>query len=123
MARRRVWLWLGVGVALCFLALYTLVDPSTSAWLPRCPLLTLTGLECPGCGSQRAVHALLNGDLPGAWGFNPLLVVMLPVVGLMAYAELRRERHPRLYRAMAHPALIFTVLAMVVGWGVMRNLI
>lgn len=123
MARRRVWLWLGVGGAICFLALYTLVDPSTSVWLPRCPLLTLTGLECPGCGSQRAVHALLNGDLPGAWGFNPLLIVMLPVVGLMAYAELRREHHPRLHRAMAHPALILTVLAMVVGWGVMRNLI
>ena len=30
---------------------------------PRCPFLSLTGFKCPGCGSQRAIHHLLHGDV------------------------------------------------------------
>ena len=43
--------------------LYSEFDPAGSVFWPKCPFHLLTGLECPGCGSQRAVHSLLNGDL------------------------------------------------------------
>ena len=46
--------------------LYSEFDPAGSVFWPKCPFHLLTGLECPGCGSQRAVHSLLNGDLLSA---------------------------------------------------------
>jgi hypothetical protein len=52
--------------------------------LPPCPVFALTGLFCPGCGSTRAMHALLHGDLPRAFAMNPLMVVAIPLLALMA---------------------------------------
>ncbi len=34
---------------------------------PRCLFKLITGYECPGCGSQRAFHSLLHGDIAAAW--------------------------------------------------------
>ena len=57
---------------------YKCLDPSVVPIFPRCPFRLLTGYLCPGCGSQRAIHHLLNLDLLGAWRMNPLLVIALP---------------------------------------------
>jgi hypothetical protein len=58
----------GLGVVFCN-------DPSTAKFFPSCFFHSLTGLYCPGCGSTRALHALLHGDLVAAIRFNPLFVV------------------------------------------------
>ena len=51
--------------------------------LPSCPLYALTGLYCPGCGSTRCLYSLVHFDLPGAMAMNPLLVVsILPMLVL-----------------------------------------
>lgn len=100
------------------------VDPAAGAWfLPPCPLRALTGLECPGCGSTRAVHSLLRGDLGGALAFNPLLVVYLPAVGLFladrahVLAGGRGLPTPRLA-----PWSIWALLGVICGFWLMRNL-
>lgn len=102
---------------------YSLVDPSRTAWMPKCPVHTLTGLDCPGCGSQRAFHALLHGDLAGVAKANALLLLLFPYVAVVSLAEFRRHSWPRLYAALTHPFIIYAVVALVVGWGVVRNLI
>ena len=51
----------------------------TSIFAP-CPFYYFTGFFCPGCGSQRALHLLLEGNLWGAFRFNPLLVLTLPIL-------------------------------------------
>ena len=33
------------------------VDPEDSVYSPKCVFYLLTGLKCPGCGSQRCVQA------------------------------------------------------------------
>ena len=38
---------------------------------------TRTGLYCPGCGSTRALYALLHGRPGEALAMNPLLLVVL----------------------------------------------
>lgn len=48
----------------------------------RCPIHALTGFYCPGCGSTRAVRALLNGDLPLAFHNNSLLLAAPALMGL-----------------------------------------
>lgn len=55
-------------------------DPASHAFYPRCWLYATTGFQCPGCGGLRAAHALLHGQLSEAFQFNPLLVILLPIV-------------------------------------------
>ncbi len=54
---------------------------------PPCPTHYLTGLYCPGCGSLRATHHLLQGDILTALRFNGLAVLLLPFVGWMMISE------------------------------------
>lgn len=49
-----------------------------------CLFRHFTGLYCPGCGMTRAAHALAHGDLPGALAMNPLMVVAIPLLALLA---------------------------------------
>lgn len=113
-----------VALALCALVLvYLLFDPAQTAWMPKCMVHTLTGFSCPGCGSQRAVHALLHGDVGAAFRANALLVIMIVPLVFAGYVELNRRRFPVLYRRMSSPAVIAVLLVVIVGWGVVRNFI
>ena len=87
----RIWPALALAAAAAAGAvLLWFVDPHQAGNpLPPCPSRWLTGLFCPGCGSTRALHALLHGDLPGALAMNPLLVVSLPAVAVLALDWLR----------------------------------
>lgn len=46
-----------------------------------CSIKDYTGLDCPGCGGQRAIDALLKGKLKQAFYFNQLIYVYLGVLG------------------------------------------
>jgi hypothetical protein len=48
----------------------------------RCPIHSLTGVFCPGCGSTRSVRALLNGDLQLAIHNNALLLAAPALMGI-----------------------------------------
>lgn len=54
------WLIVAAGAAL-----YFIFDPAVTRWAPKCMFRVLTGYDCPGCGSQRALHALLHADMAG----------------------------------------------------------
>ncbi len=101
---------------------YYALDPSSSTLFPRCTFLSLTGYKCPGCGSQRAVHALLHGDLAAAFRYNALLLIAIPWIALCLFAESRRTRTPRLYARLNAPLLIWLFLAMVLIWWLLRNI-
>lgn len=86
----------------------------------------LTGWQCPGCGSQRAVHYLLNGHFAAAWQMNPLLLVAIPylITGFVveflhkkyAWAETVRQK---LYGTTA----AWTVLGLIIIFTILRNII
>ena len=102
--------------------IYYALDPSTSDAFPRCSFLSLTGYKCPGCGGQRAVHALLNGDVAGAFRFNALLMIAVPWMGLCLFAESRRTRNPRLYARLNPELLMWLFLALTLSWWLLRNI-
>ncbi|MCM1517359.1 MAG: DUF2752 domain-containing protein [Pseudoflavonifractor sp.] len=102
-------------------AVYSLVDPSAHLF-PRCLFLSATGWQCPGCGSQRAVHALLHGDVAGAWRFNAALVSFLPLIALLLVGELNRRCWPRLYSAVNSTPVLVACAVVLIGWWVLRNI-
>lgn len=53
-------------------------NPETSILYPPCPFHYITGLHCPGCGSARALHQLVQGNFLKAFDFNPLMIISLP---------------------------------------------
>ena len=119
--KRLVILGATVAVAL-LLGIYFYFDPGDNGLFPKCPFLSLTGLQCPGCGSQRAVHALLHGNISSAWHYNAMLVVaIVPVIVLLA-AEIMRCTHPRFYRAVNSRWTIWGSFILIVAWWIGRNL-
>jgi hypothetical protein len=110
----------GAVLALAVIALYALVDPG-AALFPRCPLKALTGFDCPGCGSQRAFHALLRGDIAGAWRYNAALFFAAPVIVLYFVSSGCRGRYPRLYAALNSPVAIAVIAVATAVWWVLRN--
>jgi hypothetical protein len=46
-------------------------------FVPGCPFHALTGVPCPGCGTTRALLALVRGDVPAALAWNPAATVAL----------------------------------------------
>lgn len=108
-------------LAVTLIVIYGSVNPENK-FFPKCFFWVVTGLKCPGCGSQRAIHALLNGDIGGAWGYNAMMVLFIPVVVVMGVASLVRLRNPRLYNFVNSRWVIWAVFIIVVGWGIVRNI-
>lgn len=98
------------------------VDPNTpGSPLPACPLYSLTGLFCAGCGATRAMHALLHGDLLRAISMNALLVVALPALPLMLLHETNGV--PTIWASRLRWFLDARGWAiLVLGFGALRNL-
>lgn len=103
--------------------LYYVYDPGESLFAPKCAFHELTGWDCPGCGSQRMLHALLHGHIAEAWNANPFILCVSPLFILIAAAALYRTRWPRLYRTVNSMPVIIAVSAAIVGWTLGRNLI
>jgi Protein of unknown function (DUF2752). len=120
--RRSLIILLVIAALLVFGFIYYALDPTQSGLFPRCGFLTLTGYKCPGCGSQRAIHALLHGDVVAAFKYNALLFISVPWLALCFYAESQRTRNPRLYVRLNAPLLIWLFLAMVLLWWLLRNI-
>lgn len=53
-------------------------------FIPPCLLYTMTGIQCPICGAQRAVYQLLHGNLIGAVRLNCFALVLIGV-GIVVY--------------------------------------
>ncbi len=67
------------GLLIVVIGLFYFFNPSSSGFFLKCPIYYFTGLHCPGCGTQRALHALLHSDFQTAWQFNPLIFLMIPL--------------------------------------------
>lgn len=102
--------------AVSLAAIYFMFDPARMPF-PRCPFLMATGLKCPGCGSQRAIHSLLHLDISAAWHYNAMLVATLPYLALLVTAG----RSGTLYRRLNHSRLILAYCTAVVLWWILRN--
>ena len=102
---------------------YYLFDPMESRFMPQCLFHRLTGLQCMGCGSQRMIHALLHGDIAGAFAANAFGLVLLPFIVFMIWTETQRTKRPRLYQKVFSPFAIATLITLLILWLVVRNIL
>lgn len=110
---------IGTAVLLIVL-LYFFVDARTHAF-PKCPFYSVFHLYCPGCGSQRALSALLHGNITDALHDNVLMVVFLPLLLYSAFVNVLSNG--------SRSALLFydlwfvrTVLIVVILFWIFRNI-
>ena len=94
---RKTGLWIAGGVTLAGCIAVGVIDPNTTQIFPACAFKSMTGLDCPGCGMTRGLHALLGGDVLRAVSHNALLIVLLVATGVyvtwnMIAARLGRRR-------------------------------
>jgi hypothetical protein len=111
------------GAGLAGAAILRLANPVTAPFYPVCVFHQATGMHCPGCGTARALHALLNGRFVEALGYNPVATVLLPLLGVMTALELRRVwqgREP--YVSRVAPWLAWGLVLLMAAFWVARNI-
>lgn len=102
--------WLSLFAATC--ALPGELFLVTGAGVP-CPVLTLTGWLCPLCGASRVGAALLQGDPGAAWRWNPFVLVVGLLLGMVWLWTAVRL-------ALGRPSGLPGLLAVIDGWSPTR---
>src|ERR1700722_5512492 len=113
-------LLLGAGGAF----VYFRFTPVQHSFFQVCVFYRVTGCYCPGCGAQRALHALLHGQLLAALHFNPLFLLALPFLAFAGARYLWREvtgaaPAPIILR----PSWIVFIAVVVIAFAILRNLL
>jgi len=103
---------------------YFLNNPRDYDIFPKCPVYYFTGLKCPGCGSQRAIHHLLHLDFISAVKENFLLVISIPYLAVgFIFEQIKRpsERILRWRKILYGKTAIIFVLIIIILFCVCRN--
>ena len=103
------------------MAVLFIFNPATSGFYPFCPLHRLTGWLCPGCGSLRAIHELLHGNVVAAFRLNALLVVALPVLAGLAVRWGYRSHRGRPVSFGVSGRAFWVGFTIVLLFGILRN--
>ena len=97
--------------------------PSEYGFYPRCPIEQLLHIQCPGCGSTRALAALLRGDLSEALRLNALTTVALPMLALYGVYRAICFQLDRAVPVLRVPQpVLYCGFILVAVFGVFRNL-
>lgn len=100
--RSRAWVILPLSL---LVILYFQFDPSRHLF-PKCIFKELTGLDCFGCGIQRAIHCILVGDILGAWMHNQLACVFVPLTVIALGFEMKGKPLIFLYTKWSYAIIL-----------------
>lgn len=113
-----------VGATTAVCAAVWVADPTTPGGvIPVCPTKALLGIDCPGCGSMRALYSLMHGDVLAALHFNAVGVVALGLLGyaFVAYCvRLWRGTRIRSWQQYRYAPQI--ILIVFFTWFLIRNI-
>ena len=113
---------MGIGV-ITLLSLYYLFNPNESGIFPKCPFHSFTGLYCPGCGSQRALHSLLHFDFAGTLDYNALYILGISVISYNLIVEgINKFFGKNYYNYLYHPKTPMFIGIIVMIFWILRNI-
>jgi hypothetical protein len=114
-------LWILATITAALAAVLYRFDPDKCSFYPICLFHSTTGLLCPGCGSLRALHQLLHGNIVAAFRFNPLLVLG-PVVACLSAIVLINRRQPVSPSTAIPPKMLWLFLGIGLAFSIWRNI-
>jgi hypothetical protein len=115
---------IGIVVGLISLGiLYLLINPNEVNFFPKCLLYGVTGFYCPGCGSQRATHQLLNFNIFGVLQQNVLYFISLLILGYhLIMTGIHKIFKKNIYNYIYHPKTPVVILVVIIIFWILRNI-
>ena len=108
-----------IGIAAVYL-----IHPNDAPWMPKCLIHSLTGYECPTCGSTRAVHYFLHGEFSTALSYNPYMLFSIPFfIGVLLTTIYTGPTARKFKRFFQSTFMIWAYIISYIVWGIIRNLI
>ena len=100
-----------------------LFPPTRYNFYPQCPIYNSFHFLCPGCGSTRALAALLRGHLHEALRLNALITLMLPIAAAYAIQIYRSCLNGKpIPWPQPSRITIYTILCITIFFTLARNL-
>ena len=110
-------------VLLGVLSFYFLFNPSEYSFFPKCPFHSITGLYCPGCGSQRAIHEILHLNILEGLKHNFLIIILIFILGYPFVLNLLTKAYNKNFNNILHnPKTTYTILVLVILYWILRNI-
>ena len=111
-----------VGV-ICLGIFYFWIDPNEVNFIPKCPFYSVTGFYCPGCGSQRATHQLLNFNIFSVFQQNILYLLSLLILGYhLIVTGINTILKKHIYNYIYHPKTPLVILGFIIIFWILRNI-
>ena len=105
------------------ISFYFLWNPSQYNFYPKCPLYSITGMYCPGCGSQRAIHQIINGNIIEGIRFNYLLLLLFLVLLYQSMHFVISKLSKKTFSNILHqPITTELILVLVIVFWIFRNI-
>jgi hypothetical protein len=99
-------------------------DPSSgNAIFIACVSKTISGLDCPGCGAQRAFHELLHGNLIKAAQLNLLIYFFTPLFLFIFFKIALKPFNINLPEIIISSKWLVSLLVLMILFTIIRNLI
>lgn len=115
--------YIGTAVVLIIiLPLYFFIDPADNALFPKCPFLSLTNLYCPGCGSQRAVHDILQGHIIEGLRHNYLFLLLGMVLSYQFYIFIKFRKGQPTKNLLHRSKVTRGILILIILFWIFRNI-
>lgn len=119
----RLWAAAGASVLLTGVAAVWYFEPASSGLFPSCPLYSMTGFACPGCGMTRGFHALFHGDILTALDFNALIPLVAVFFGYWFLSLVLTAIRGRGFGfGKMSAGLVGTTFVLLLIFGIIRNI-
>jgi hypothetical protein len=109
-------------IVAAFLLLFIFYDPHIMPF-PKCPFRSITGFQCPGCGSQRAIYHVLHGNFAESFRLNYLFLPAL-FYGLTGWvtATILPSRWPGIKKRFYGLEAAYIALVVILLFWIGRNI-
>ena len=113
---------IGIWVGLIVLGLFLGVILKLGNWYLPCPIRTITGYLCPGCGTTRMFLALMELEFAAAFKYNPVVFSMIPLfIWLFISMSINYVNRGEMKLSKNQEKIIIIMIIVLVIFGIIRN--